>query len=402
MSGQSSGEKTEQPTPKKLRDARKKGQVARSTEVVTTVSLFSAIAFLWGTWNGTLETLVTMFDVIALLSTGDFRVNAVKAVDIITRDIARTVMPVLGVVMLAGIAANYFQVGSLMSAESITPKLEKISPGSGFKRIFSMKQLVEILKSIIKIAILSILLYLVVRDAIGAYIASVSCGMPCLTSVTSHFLFQTFVYSGLTFLVVALADFAYQRRAHTKSLMMTKDEVKREYKESEGDPHIKGKRRQLARELATSGGGAAARKGTAVVVNPTHFAVVILYAPGKTPLPIVTAKGRNKYAHYLRTEAESAGVPVFRNAPLARRLFADAEVDDYVPDDLFDVVAEVLSWVERNRDKLYAGPLGHGVIDMEAGDHRADLARRAEEKRAEEKRAQDGQAAARGLNPAAS
>ncbi|MFT0891979.1 type III secretion system export apparatus subunit SctU [Pseudochelatococcus sp. G4_1912] len=373
MSGQSSGEKTEQPTPKKVRDARKKGQVARSTEVVTTVSLFSIIWLIWATWDSFMTAMITMFDEIAVLSIGDFKVNAFKAVDIISRDAAIVILPVLGVTILAGIAANYFQVGSLMSFESITPKLEKISPAAGFKRIFSMKQLVETLKSIIKIIILSILLYFVVRNAISAYIASVSCGMPCLTAVTSYFMFQTFMYSGLTFLAVALFDIGYQRHAHTKSLMMTKDEVKREYKESEGDPHIKGKRRQLAQEMAMGGGGGAARKGTAVVVNPTHFAVVILYNPDKMPLPVVTAKGRNVYAHYLRTEAEAAGVPVFLNVPLARKLYADVEIDEFIPDDLFDVVAEVLSWVERNKDKLYHGPLNHGVLDMENGDHRADI-----------------------------
>lgn len=373
MSGQSSGEKTEQPTPKKRRDARKKGQVAKSTEVVTTISLFSVIGLIWVTWDDTLETLISLFDAVAILAIGDFRATGGQAVDIVTREVAMAMLPIIGTVLLSGIAANYFQIGSLVSGETIKPKMEKISPAAGFKRIFSKKQLVETLKSIIKILFLSALLYFVVRNAIGAYISSVTCGLPCLTSVTSYFIFQTFVYSALTFMAVAIADLFYQRRAHTKSLMMTKDEVKREYKESEGDPHIKGKRRQLAQELAMGGGGQAARKGTAVVVNPTHFAVVILYVPDKTPLPIITAKGRNLYAHYLRTEAESAGVPVFRNVALARKLFADVEVDDYVPDDLFDVVAEVLTWVERNRDRLYKGPLGHGVLDMEAGDHRKKI-----------------------------
>src|SRR5262249_33074261 len=174
----------------------------------------------------------------------------------------------------------------------------------------------------------------------------------------------------LAFVIVAVADYAYQKHSHTKSLMMTKEEVKREYKESEGDPHIKGHRRQLAQELAMGDGGHAARKGTAVVVNPTHLAVVISYRPEQMALPIVTAKGRNLQAHYLRTQAEEAGVPVFRNVPLARALFADAPINDYIPDELFDAVAEVLAWVSRHEDVLYKGRLPHGVIDMDAGDHR--------------------------------
>ncbi|MFC0217416.1 type III secretion system export apparatus subunit SctU [Pseudochelatococcus lubricantis] len=376
MSGNSSGEKTEQPTPKKLRDARKKGQVARSTEIVTTTSLFAVIAFIWVNWHNTMGTLLGLFDKIAQLSVGEFRVNAAKAIEIIVYDITRIMLPVLGVVFLAGILANYFQIGTLFSAEAVKPNLDKISPGKGFKRIFSMKQLVETLKSIIKIAILSILLYFVVKNALGAYISSLSCGMSCLVGVTSQFMFQTFVYSALAFVVVAVVDIVYQRRSHIKTLMMSKDEVKREFKESEGDPHIKGKRRQIAQELAMNGGGAAAREGTAVVVNPTHFAVVILYTPEKMPLPIVTAKGRNRHAHFLRTQAEEAGVPVFRNVQLAQALYADAEVDDYVPTELFDAVAEVLAWVARNRNTLYKGRLDHGVLDMEAGDHRADVTRR--------------------------
>ncbi|MBC8129610.1 MAG: EscU/YscU/HrcU family type III secretion system export apparatus switch protein, partial [Rhizobiaceae bacterium] len=271
----SSGEKSELPTPKKERDARQKGQVAKSQEVVTTVSLLSVIAYVWATWGLFTERMITLFDEVALLATGDFEVNGITGIYKAFWDATSIMIPVLGVVLLSGIAANYFQIGSLFSFESITPKLEKISPGAGFKRIFSMKQVVELLKSVLKIVILSFLLYFVVRDAIGPYLNSLDCGTPCILDITVGVMLQTFVYSGLAFIVVALADFAYQKHSHTKSLMMSKDEVKREYKESEGDPHIKGQRKHVAQEMAMGDGGAAAKKGTAVVVNPTHFAVVI-------------------------------------------------------------------------------------------------------------------------------
>ena len=121
-----------------------------------------------------------------------------------------------------------------------------------------------------------------------------------------------------------------------------------------------------------SDGGERAKKATAIVVNPTHFAVAIKYEPDIHPLPVVVAKGRNLYAHYLRGQGEGAGVPIFRNVPLTRSLFADTEIDQYVPDDLFDVVAEILIWVSHNKNALYKGPLDHGVIDMELGDHRVE------------------------------
>ncbi len=371
MSQNSSGEKTEQPTPKKERDARQKGQVARSQETVTTISLAAAIAYLWATFESSMETLVGLMDKMALLAVGDFRTNALNAVSIAFRDASLLLLPLLGVVLVAGFFANYFQFGSIFAMENIMPKLEKVNPGKGFKRIFSMKQVVETLKSIFKIVFLSILLFFVIRAAIGPYINSVPCGMPCLNDVTSAILFYTLLLTAFAFLVVAVADFVYQRKSHTKSLMMSKEEVKREYKESEGDPIIKGKRKQLAQELIMSDGGKAASKSSAVVVNPTHLAVAIDYRPDEAPLPIVVAKGRNVQAHYLRSQAEEAGVPVFRNRQLARALFADVAEGQYIPDELFDAVAEVLAWVSRNKHLLYDGPLDHGVIDMEAGDHKA-------------------------------
>lgn len=366
----SSGEKTELPTPKRERDARKKGQVARSQEVVTTVSLLATVGYIWATWSLTNARLIDLFDQVARLATGDFRSNAMSGILLAFWDASIILLPILGVVILAGIAANYFQIGSLFTFETIKPKGEKISPAAGFKRIFSMKQVVELLKSLVKIAVLSFLLYLVVRDAISPYIHSLDCGLSCVGQVTVSALKQVLIYTGLAFIVVAVADFAYQKHAHTKSLMMTKEEVKREFKESEGDPHIKGKRKQIAQEMAMSDGGTAARKGSAVVVNPTHFAVVVDYKPETFALPVVTAKGRNRYAHYLRQEAELAGVPVFRNVALARALYADAELYQPVPDEFFDAVAEVLAWIEKNRKHLYQGALPHGVIDMDAGDHR--------------------------------
>ncbi|WP_181705364.1 type III secretion system export apparatus subunit SctU [Chthonobacter rhizosphaerae] len=369
MSG-SSGDKTEQPTPKKLRDARAKGQVARSQDVVTAASLIAVIGVLAATFPGMLERMIAMMDHVAATPDGDYRAVVWAAILFVSRETIIIMAPVLLVCIVAAIAANYFQVGPLFAFEGAKPSLEKISPSAGFKRIFSMKQLVETLKSILKIVFLTVLLTIVLEKAIGPYITAMPCGMPCILAITSSVLSDVLVYTALAFIVVALADFAYQKRSHTKSLMMTKEDVKREYKESEGDPHVKGMRKQLAHELVMSDAGAATRKSTALVVNPTHFAVAIRYVPDETPLPMVVAKGRNLTAYYLRAQAEEAGVPVFRNAPLARALHAEAELGGYVPDDLFDAVAEVLAWVDRHRDRLYDGRLTHGDIDMEAGDHR--------------------------------
>ena len=370
MSEGQGGEKTEPPSPKKLRDARQKGQVAKSQEVVMTATMFVAIAYIWATWTGSVSQLSALFDMSASLVDGDFQVNAFRGMEIVEQVMVSVLLPVLGLIIVAAIASNYLQIGSIFSFESITPKLEKVSIASGAKRIFSKKQLVEVLKSIAKILFLSALLYFVLRRAIGPYIYSLSCGLPCVAALTGTLLQRIFLFSAFAFIIVSVADFAFQKHSYTKNLMMTKEEVKREYKESEGDPHIKGKRKQLAQELIMEDDGEVARKSTAVVINPTHFAIVIIYKEGKTPLPMIAAKGRDRHAHFLRTQAESAGVPIFRNAQLARALYAQTQVSDFVPDDLFAAIAEVLAWVARNKSVLYNGPTGSGVIDMEAGDHR--------------------------------
>jgi type III secretion protein U len=367
---ESSGEKTEQPTPKRERDARAKGQVARSQEVVTTISLFGVLLVIMAFGGEIWGRLIALLDTIARLAASDDPTALQAGLAAAYNETVVILVPILGVTLFLGIAANYIQVGTLFSLEAIQPKLEKISIGKGFKRIFSTKQLVEMLKSIVKIVFLSILLYFVIKNSIGPYLTAVYCEMSCIATVTTGVIWQMLWYSALAFIVVAGLDFVYQRHTHTKSLMMSKDEVKREYKESEGDPMVKGQRKQFAMELIMGDVKKQVPKSSAVIVNPTHLAIAIRYKEGQTPLPVVVAKGRMHQAYLIRAEAEAAGVPIFRNVPLAHHLFADCAVDDYVPDEVFGVIAEILAWVQKNQDKLYDGPLGHGDLDMERGDHR--------------------------------
>jgi type III secretion protein U len=374
---ESSEQKTELPSPKKKRDARAKGQVAKSQEVVTTISIIAVMSTVWFTTDHATGTLIHLLDQMALLAKGEFSVNAPNAITIIFNEATKILLPVILVVILAGIAGNYIQTGSIFAFESIKPKLSNISPEAGIKRIFSTKQVFELLKSILKITFLSILLFFVIRRAIGSFIVSVHCGLPCETIVAVTSLQRVLLFSAFAFILVAGFDFAYQRHRHIKSLMMSKQEVKREHKETEIDPHLKSRRKQLAHEFIMGDSGARARQGTAVVINPTHLAIVLHYDASKIRLPMVTAKGIGNHAHFLRTEAEKAGVPVFRNVSLARTLYATADVDEYVPYELFDVVAEVLVWVTKHRELLYKGPLDHGVIDMDAGDHRPKIEQRA-------------------------
>lgn len=365
MSLKPAGEKTEQPTPKRLRDARLKGQVARSQEMVTTISLLAIIGYVWLNWSAIYARLILNFDHAAAYAAQDFSQYAIAATYDMMWGASLLLLPVIGITIVAGLAANFIQVGALVSVDAIKPKSERLNPGTGAKRIFSSKQIIELLKTTLKICVLALLLYIVIRGAISPYVNSLNCGLSCLSSITVMALNQTLFYAAICFIVVALADFAYQQRAHTKSLMMTRDEIKREHKEMEGNPLIKRKRRQFAQELALEDRGDAARKATAVVVNPTHLAVAIYYSAERAPVPLVTAKGRNREAHTMIRLAEEAGVPIFRNINLARTLYADAELFQPIPDEMFDAVAEVLAWVATHKDSLYSGKLEHGVIEMD-------------------------------------
>jgi type III secretion protein U len=296
-------------------------------------------------------------------------------VDAVLSTAISLLLPLIAAVLAAGFISNFFQVGVLFAFESIKPDLKKVSPGQGIKKIISIKNLIEFIKSIVKIAFLGILVTLVIMGGIGTMLLTPMCGMDCVNQAFGSLLKQIAIYTIVAFLIIAFADFVFQRFQYTKSLKMTKDEVKREYKESEGDPIVKGQRKQLAQEFAMSDTRKQVGRASAVVVNPTHLAVAIRYDPETTALPLVVAKGRMLRAQAIRVEAERAGVPIFRNVPLARQLFADVAEGDYVPDELFDVVAEILAWVSRNEALLHKGPLTHGDLDMERGDHRSRAGR---------------------------
>lgn len=340
-------EKTEDPSPKKLRDARKKGQVAHSKDVVSAAMTVALFMYFWTMWSDFVERMKELLVFPPQFYKMAFSEAAKYAVDMGFEMVKAILVPVILITILVGIGANTAMVGVLFAGESIKPSLDKINPASGFKRIFGLKNVIDTLKSIIKIVFLSILLIIVIRGGIEALVRAPGCGMPCLQLALSELLTQTMIYTCFAFVVVGAADFAYQKYEHTKGLKMTKDEVKREYKESEGDPHVKGMRKQLMHELVMSDEGAAVRKSSVVVTNPTHIAVALRYESGQTPLPIVVAKGQNLNAKRIIEIAREAGVPIMENVPLARALFEEATLDQYIPSELIEPVAEVLRWVRE-------------------------------------------------------
>ena len=338
-------EKTEKPTPKKIRDARKKGQVAHSKEVVSTAMIVAIYALMFGLGYKLIEELQELIELPTLFYQLPFEEALKETLNGVIDISTNILLPFIALTIVTAIVANVGHIGPLFAMESVKFDLKKISPVEGVKKIFAMKNLVELLKSIFKIVFLTILIYWLIKSNLNDIIKLPHCGSHCVLPFIGHLMYQLAMVSVLAFVIVAVLDFMYQKYEHQKQLKMTKDEVKREYKDSEGDPEIAGQRKQIHRELLEGGMIDKIKKTSVVVTNPTHYAIGIYYDGDKRSLPTVTIKAKNKKAQQIKKLAAAQGIPMMENVPLARALYAQAELENYIPSDLIEPVAEVLKWV---------------------------------------------------------
>lgn len=348
---ESAGEKTEMPTPKKLRDAREKGQVCTSKDIVSTAILIVLFAVL--AWMG----MALVYDMQNLMRFIGGRIaendmGAVRessAMAIIT--ILKHTFIVISVAAVIGITANIAQVGFLFTFEPIIPKLEKLNPVEGAKKIFSMKNLFEFLKNVVKVSFLGYLLYKIIWASVPELLTmcygTIDDIFPCLRLMLKRLA----VYTAFGYIIIAIVDRIFQGRNFTKQMMMTKDEVKREYKEMEGSAEVKQAQRQFRDEILNGPEPAAAAKRSSVVVtNPTHLAVGIRFNADEYPLPRICAMGSGKIAKIIRETALDEGIPIIEDRPLARALYADGKLDDFIPESLIEPVAEILKWSKQLQD----------------------------------------------------
>ena len=215
------------------------------------------------------------------------------------------------------------------------------------QNMFSRKNLIEFLKNNLKVLVLCVVIWILVKDSLSLLMFIPERGVGELGALVGQLIRQMIIYVGLTYVALSLADLLWQRKQHTKQLMMSKDEVKQEYKTMEGDPHVKSHRRQLYHELLSENAVQRSRTATVVITNPTHLAVAVLYDDERTALPMVVAKGEGALAERMVTAARQAGVPVMRDIPVARALFESAAVDQYIPSDMIEPVAAVLRLVRQ-------------------------------------------------------
>lgn len=355
-------EKTEKATPKKLRDARKKGQVAKSQDLpsaFTFIASVSAVLVLLGYIYGKIAGFtVSAFNSINnhhLLGT----IVGMYGEGIMT--IFAASIPIAVFVAFVGVAVNFLAIGPVFSVQVFKPDIKKFDPIQNLKAKFKFKTLFELLKSLFKISVAAFLIYGVMYKSLPVLTKTVTLPLIGSLLVFKAFLIEVLWKVGLLFIVVAVADFIFQRRNFAKEMKMEKFEVKQEYKNTEGDPQIKSKRKQIAQELAYQEGPASGvQKSKAVVTNPTHLAIAIGYEKDLDAAPWITAMGKDKMAEQIIRLADKYDKPVIQNISLAHELWNNGDLYDYVPEDTFEVLAEILRWVASLEDNT-----GFGIDDID-------------------------------------
>lgn len=352
MADESSGqEKTEDATEKRISEAREKGDIAKSMEIPSAVVLLSALFTLYYSSG-------YMLDILKGLTR--YYLSNVHTIEVIPDNITVLVMdsmtyfalltgPVLAAVFVSALVANYAQVGVVFTTEKIQPELKKIDPIQGLSQKFSMQTLNELLKSLLKISLVCFVVYREVTNALPEF-------MPLMDQEAGQYLsfiaitaFWIFLKCAILIAILAAIDYAFQRWQFMKKMKMTKQEIKEEAKQSEGDPLVKGRIRSIQMEMARNRMMEEVPTADVIITNPTRLAVALRYDSNKMKAPLVVAKGAGLIAKRIREIAIENSVPLVEDKPLAQALFKSVNISQPIPDDLFQAVAEVLAYVYKVR-----------------------------------------------------
>lgn len=353
MAENSFQEKTERATPKRRREAREKGNVPRSMEVSSAIVLL-VVGVMFIVMGKTLfrEISTVMEKVFSNLMVIQLdQSNLRKMVLSGGLAVAGIAGPIMISIFFAGIFGNVIQSGITFSGQAIQPKLEKISPIAGFKRMFSLRSLVELVKNILKMLVIGYIGYHTIKNEFVHFFDLSQADVIQIASFIGAIIIKLFLKVGFFFVILAALDFAYQKYEYEKNLRMTKEEVKEEYKQTEGDPLVKSRIRSIQRERARSRMLGDVPNADVVITNPTHVAVALKYDPEKSTAPIVVAKGMRKIAQKIKEIARENGVPIVEKPIVARMLYKSAEIGDEIPVDLYQVVAEILAYVYQVKTK---------------------------------------------------
>ncbi len=345
-------DKTEEATPKKLSDARKEGQVAKSQELSTAVMLLALFVILKAAvgYIGTrfLRYYLDTYQAIDVYSVEDFTPSIASA--FLRNGLVEVLLiclPVFAVAVAAAFAVSIAQVKWEVTAKPLKPKFDKFNPLKGFKRIFSKDKVVELVKAVIKIALIFYLAYSDLEEAAGAVVSLYDFGLEQAVVYIGNFVINLGIKISTVYLVVGLADYIYQKFKFKKDLRMSKQEVKDEYKKQEGDPQVKGRIKSKMREVSQRRMMQKLPEADVVITNPTHFACAIKYDKEVAEAPVLIAKGADYVAQKIKDAAKEYDIPIVENKPLARMLYYNVDLDSEIPQELYQMTAEVLAYVYR-------------------------------------------------------
>ena len=349
-----SGDKTEEPTPHKLSEARKKGQITKSKEVTSAFGYIAAYVALRSVaqplWDHMVNLSHYVFGQLPYVTTSQGGFTQ----EILVQSMISFVLaigPLFGVVFMVSLFAEFLQTGGMMSVESISPKLEKLNPIEGFKKMFAMKGLVTLIINLVKIFLVFWISFKVLMDKYPLIITTVNSNLWLTMGFVGDIVFTIAMRIGVFYIAVAAFDYLFQRFEFMKQMKMSKQEVKEEYKRLEGDPQIKRRMREMQREMSQGRMMGNVPKSDVVVTNPTHLAVALKYDSKEMRSPIVLAKGQRKQAAEIRRIAEEHFIPIVENRSLARALYKLSEIGQEIPYELYKAVAEVLAFVYNLKKK---------------------------------------------------
>ena len=354
------GEKTEEPTAKKLEDARKEGQVAKSKEIANglgLLALFLLLKIMVGSIGTSfLESFSMVYNRIPVICKLNGGASPMGDISVLLRTVMLRILIILLPVLLIGFAVAFvsdlFQVKWRPTSKPLQPKFSKLNPLNGIKKIFSAQSLVELVKSVAKILLIALVTYSYIKKKSGLLYALYDMSMMQAVNLIGETVIELGIRISAIYMIIAGADFMYQKYKFKNDMKMTKQEVKEEYKNAEGDPEIKGKIKARMREASQRRMMQAIPKADVVITNPTHYAVAIRYDTEVAPAPIVVAKGSDYLAQKIKQIARENNVEIVEDKPLARMLFANVDVDKQIPPELYQAVAEILAMVYHAQGKV--------------------------------------------------
>jgi flagellar biosynthetic protein FlhB len=346
-------EKTEQPTDKKLDDAKQKGQIAQSKEISSSLVIIGTTLLLSFTISQVFSEMLKLF--VSCVRSIDFDINISNIHGIVTFGIYKwmgLVVPVFMLIIAITIGGSILQSGFMWSTESLRFNPGKMNPVNGIKNMLTKRSAVELLKSTIIMLLLTYIAYKLIVKELPSIFALPSQDMRSIMDYLGRTAFQLMMKVGMIFLFIAGLDYLYQKWQHRKDLMMTQQEVKEEYKEREGNPLIKSRIRSLQREMARTRMIEDVKTADVIVTNPTHYAIALKYKQGEMPAPKVVAKGAGFIAARIKEVAFKFRVPLIENKPLAQGLFHAVNIGDFIPENFYLIVAEILAEVYRRKGRL--------------------------------------------------